>query len=103
LAKQLADRSEITSITILQDEACNMEKEPFKSYAADIPSVNIVMAPLGDEEMTADKLQELLGGDNSYEYIWDNASKAPKGSGKAVCDCAKTWGTKLLTYVSSAG
>mmetsp|Transcript_13065 Transcript_13065/g.17181 ORF Transcript_13065/g.17181 Transcript_13065/m.17181 type:complete len:259 (-) Transcript_13065:166-942(-) len=52
--------------------------------------------------MTAADLQSLLGG-QSFEYVWDNASKAPEGSGKAICDSAKNWGCKVFTYVSSAG
>jgi nucleoside-diphosphate-sugar epimerase len=53
--------------------------------------------------MTADSLQSILGEGASYEYVWDNASKGPEGAGKAICDCAKSWNTKLFTYVSSAG
>lgn len=103
LAKTLSSNSKITSITILQDEACNDAKEPFKSYASDIPDVKIVKANLADEDMTADDVKNLLGADASFEYVWDNASKAPVGSGKAICDAAKGWGCKLFTYVSSAG
>lgn len=41
---------------------------------------------------------------SSYPYTNpDNASKSPTGSGKAITDCAKEWGVKLLTFVSSAG
>mmetsp|Transcript_20889 Transcript_20889/g.31378 ORF Transcript_20889/g.31378 Transcript_20889/m.31378 type:complete len:403 (-) Transcript_20889:318-1526(-) len=103
LAKTLQGNSKITSITILQDEACNDEKEPFKSYSTDIPDVKIVKANLADESMTAESLQSILGSDATFEYVWDNASKKPEGAGKAICDCAKTWDTKLFTYVSSAG
>jgi nucleoside-diphosphate-sugar epimerase len=62
-----------------------------------------VKASLGDDAMTAESLQSLLGDDASFEYVWDNASKKPEGAGKAICDCAKSWGTKVFTYVSSAG
>lgn len=104
IAKKLQSNSKISSITILQDEACNDEKEPFKSYGSDLPDVRIVKAAIsGDESMTSESLQSLLGEGESYEYVWDNASKGPVGSGKAICDCAKKWGTKLFTYVSSAG
>lgn len=102
LAKTLSGNSKITSITILQDEACNDSKEPFKSYATDLADVKIVKANLADESMSAADLQSLLGGE-SFDYVWDNASKAPEGSGKAICDSAKDWGCKLFTYVSSAG
>jgi nucleoside-diphosphate-sugar epimerase len=102
LAKTLQNNSKITSITILQDEACNDDKEPFASYSTDIPDVNIIKANLADDSMTADSLQSILG-ETSYEYVWDNASKKPEGAGKAICDCAKSWNTKLFTYVSSAG
>lgn len=102
LAKKLKD-TKITSITILQDSACNEKKEPFKSYATDIPDVKIIKADLADESMTAESLQTILGEGSSFEYVWDNASKAPVGAGKAMCDLAKVWGTKLYTYVSSAG
>jgi nucleoside-diphosphate-sugar epimerase len=103
LAKKLSTNPEITSITILQDSACNDSKEPFKSYAFDLPDVKVIKAPLGDESMTASDLQGLLGTDASFTYVWDNASKGPVGAGKAICDCAKNWGSKLFTYVSSAG
>jgi len=102
LARTLGSNSKITSITILQDEACKDEKEPFKSYSTDIPNVKIIKANLADESMTAESLQSILG-DSSYEYVWDNASKKPEGAGKAICDCAKSWNTKVFTYVSSAG
>lgn len=102
LAKNLSSNSKITSITILQDAACNDSKEPFASYVSDIPHVKIVKADLADESMTAEDMQSLLGG-QSYEYVWDNASKDATGAGKAVVDCAKAWNSKLLTYVSSAG
>ncbi|KAL7542679.1 hypothetical protein ACHAXR_012205 [Thalassiosira sp. AJA248-18] len=101
LAKVLSSNSKITSITILQDEACSDSTEPFVSYASDIPDVKVVKANLADESMTAEDMQKLLGG--SYEYVWDNASKGAVGAGKAVVDCAKAWDSKLLTYVSSAG
>ena len=102
LAKNLASNSKITSITILQDSACNDSKEPFCAYATDIPDVKIVKADLADESMTAEDMQKLLGS-GSFEYVWDNSSKGAVGAGKAVVDCAKAWDSKLLTYVSSAG
>mmetsp|Transcript_8063 Transcript_8063/g.19503 ORF Transcript_8063/g.19503 Transcript_8063/m.19503 type:complete len:412 (-) Transcript_8063:1145-2380(-) len=103
LAKALADHEKITSITILQDDACNDEKEPFKSYASDLPDVKVVKAPLSsDDSMTSADVKSLLG-DATFEYIWDNCSKGAEGPGKAICDCAKDWDVKLLTYVSSAG
>ena len=93
----------ISSVTILQDDACKDESEPFASYGTDLPTVNVIKAPLSsDDSMTAESLQQVLGGE-SFDYVWDNASKGPVGSGKAVCDCCKEWDTKLLTYVSSAG
>lgn len=102
MAKKLSTNEKITSITILQDDACNDEKEPFKSYASDLPDVKIVKASLSDESMSADDLKTLLGGE-TFDYVWDNASKGPVGAGKAICDSAKDWGVKLFTYVSSAG
>jgi nucleoside-diphosphate-sugar epimerase len=103
LAKNLSANDKITSITILQDDACDDKKEPFKSYATDLPDVKVVKASLGDESMTAADLQSLLGEGSKFDYVWDNASKGPVGAGKAVADCAKDWGVKLFTYVSSAG
>ena len=104
LAKNLLGNDKITSITILQDEACKETAEPFKSYSSDLPSVTVIKAPLGnDDAMTSESLKSILG-DSSYEYIWDNASKgAAAGVGKAIIDSAVEWNTKLLTYVSSAG
>ena len=101
LAKNLSSNPKITSITILQDSACNDAKEPFASYSSDIPNVKVVKADLSDESITAGTVQKLLG--DSYDYVWDNASKGAVGGGKAVVDCAKEWNSKLLTYVSSAG
>lgn len=103
LAKKLSTNSKISSITILQDDACNDSKEPFKSYETDLPNVRVVKAGLSDESMTSKEMESLLGAGNSFEYVWDNASKGPVGAGKAICDCAKEWNTKIFTYVSSAG
>ena len=103
LAKVLERNEKVDSITILQDEACKEDSEPFKSYSTDLPSVKIVNAPLGDATMTAESVQSLLGDGASFDYVWDNASKDAEGAGKAVCDCAKSWNVKLLIYVSSAG
>lgn len=105
IAKKLAAGDKIDSITILQDKACNVETEPFRSYASDIPDVDVVYAELGDESLDASALQELLGGgDAKFEYIYDNFSKGPVGSSKALCDIAKGWDcVKLYTYISSAG
>lgn len=101
LAKALSGHPKITSVTILQDDACDFTKEPFASYASDIGDVRIVKASLGDATLTAADVKALLP--DSYDYIWDNASKSGEGAGKAVVDCAKDWNSKLLTYVSSAG
>jgi nucleoside-diphosphate-sugar epimerase len=103
LAKTLSSNDKITSITILQDDACSDDKEPFKSYASDLPDVKVVKTSLADESMTSAVLQSILGDGTKFEYVWDNASKGPIGSGKAICDCAKDWDVKLFTYVSSAG
>jgi len=103
LAKKLSSNTKITSITILQDDACKDTAEPFKSYSTDLPDVKVVKASLsGDEEMTAKSIQSALNGE-SFDYIWDNCSKGASGTGKAVVDCAKEWNCNLLTYVSSAG
>ncbi|KAL3925907.1 MAG: hypothetical protein SGILL_000084 [Bacillariaceae sp.] len=103
LAKKLATFDKIDTITILQDDACNDEKEPFCSYATDLPAeVTVVKASLGDESVDADTMQSWLGSDK-FEYIYDNNSKGPVGAGSAICDLAKNWGCKLFTYVSSAG
>jgi len=106
LAKNLvgSSSSDVTSITILQDDAANDAKEPFKSYG-ELPSdiVKVVKAPLSSG-MTKEELKEILGDDATFDYVWDNCSKKPEGAGKALCDLAKEeWGTKLFTYVSSAG
>lgn len=104
LAKNLSSNPKITSITILQDSACKDSKEPFCSYATDIPDVRVVKANLADESMTAADVQTLLGEGEAFEYVWDNASKGAEGTaGKAIIDSAKNWNSKLLTYVSSAG
>ena len=92
----------ITSIVILQDDACNDSKEPFKSYASDLPDVKVVKASLSDESMDVSDLQSILG-DAKFDYVWDNASKGSTGSGKAILDYAKKCDVNLFTYVSSAG
>ena len=92
----------ITSITILQDDACDDTKEPFASYPTDLPDVKVVKASLADESMDAATLQNILGG-ATFDYVWDNASKGPVGSGKAILDFAKQCNVNLFTYVSSAG
>ncbi len=106
LAKKLATSESITSITILQDDACKDGKEPFKSYGTDLPEcVTVIRAPLGDESLTAETMLGWLGGDDdvSFDYVYDNNSKGPEGAGKAICDLSKKWNVKLYTYVSSAG
>mmetsp|Transcript_9049 Transcript_9049/g.11118 ORF Transcript_9049/g.11118 Transcript_9049/m.11118 type:complete len:386 (-) Transcript_9049:73-1230(-) len=106
LAKTLSSHPKISSITILQDDACDKTKEPFKSYTADLPEVEIIDTNLGFEGMEPFQIQSILGGrDASFDYVWDNASKSAKdGScGKALCDAALSWQPKLFCYVSSAG
>lgn len=103
LAKNLSTNPKISSITILQDSAASMSKEPFASYSSDLPNVKIIMADLNNDSMTAEDMSSLLDG-TAYDYIWDNSSKGDVGAGKAVIDCAaKIWKSKLLAYVSSAG
>jgi nucleoside-diphosphate-sugar epimerase len=107
LAKTLQTNEKISSITILQDDACKDLQEPFKSYATDLPQVSVIKAPLSDDSLTASTLQELLGGESvRFDYVWDNASKSADGAGKASVDCVAAWGkdaVQLYTYVSSAG
>jgi len=104
LAKNLSSNPSVKSITILQDDACDDTKEPFKSYEStfDSDKVTVVKASLGDEGMSLDDLKGKLDPDG-FEYVFDNCSKGPVGAGKAVCDAVKEWGTKVFTYVSSAG
>jgi nucleoside-diphosphate-sugar epimerase len=102
LAKNLSTNPKIGSITILQDSACKMSKEPFVSYSSDLPNVKIIMADLANESMIAEDMSSLLDG-TAYDYVWDNCSKGDVGAAKAVIDCAKAWKSKLLVYVSSAG
>jgi nucleoside-diphosphate-sugar epimerase len=109
LSKILRDQYSdvVSSITILQDAAYKPGNEPFRSYAVDLPEVNVITAPLsGDDESstTSETLQQALGGDGvTFDYVWDNASKDDTGAGKALVDCAKSWNVQLLCYVSSAG
>lgn len=102
LAKNLSTNPKIGSVTILQDSAAKMSKEPFVSYSSDLPNVKVIMADLANESMTVEDMSSLLDG-TVYDYVWDNCSKGDVGAGKAVIDCAKTWTSKLLVYVSSAG
>mmetsp|Transcript_21546 Transcript_21546/g.32897 ORF Transcript_21546/g.32897 Transcript_21546/m.32897 type:complete len:393 (-) Transcript_21546:91-1269(-) len=105
LAKKLSSdsySSKVSSITILQDDSCNDGKEPFCSYVSDfgekVKVIKADMSSMGDLE----ELKSKLGGE-TFDYVFDNCSKKPEGAGKAVCDAAKEWGTKVFTYVSSAG
>lgn len=98
----MKEHPKIDSITILQDEGYDAEAEPFKSYGTDIPEVDFVRAPLGDDAISKETLKGILDG-KSYDYIWDNWSKKPEGASKALCEAAKDWDVKLFTYVSSAG
>ena len=105
LAKTLQGNPKISSITILQDDSCNDSKEPFKSYASDLPAgVQVIKAPLSSQDviMSPEQLQSYVDG-SKFDYVWDNASKNAEGLGKAVLECSKMWGVKLLVYVSSAG
>lgn len=101
LEGQYSDK--IDSITILQDDACKDDQEPFQSYSSDLPNVKVIKAPLGDESLDAASMQSLLGADARFDIVFDNASKKPEGAGKACADCAKNWGVDLYVYVSSAG
>jgi len=102
LAKVLSSDASVSSVTILQDDACKDASEPFASYASDLPDVTVVKAPLSsDEDMTADDINAALGG-KSFEYVFDNASKGPKGAGKAIADCSKAWGTKVRTILPAS-
>jgi len=105
LAKKLSTNDKIDSITILQDDVCDMKSEPFKSYASLPDDVTVVYAKLGDKSVDAKIMQRWLGGDDvKFQYIYDNYSKGPEGSSKSLLDCVNNWGDcKLYTYVSSAG
>jgi hypothetical protein len=97
----------IDKITILQDDECDMDQEPFKSYHTDFDGIEVNLLPIGSGADWIDKhfMQNMLGGKKEkYDYIFDNASKKPAGPYKALVDCAADWGTvKLYCYVSSAG
>jgi len=81
-------------ITILQDEACKMDKPPFSSYG-ELGNVNIVKAPLGDRSLGSSSLSD------GFTHVIDNWSKKPEDFEfvKSVV------GDKLDRYlfVSSAG
>lgn len=94
-------KDKIDSITLLQDDACNDEQEPFCSYKG-LEGVEVVYAPLGKDTVTVESL-ELLLGYKSFDYVFDNNSKKPEGPAKACADSAKQWNSKLYVYVSSAG
>mmetsp|Transcript_46143 Transcript_46143/g.111843 ORF Transcript_46143/g.111843 Transcript_46143/m.111843 type:complete len:368 (-) Transcript_46143:4293-5396(-) len=109
LAKVLQEnyKDKITNITILQDEDCDMEKEPFKSYGVDLEGVEVNYLPIGTGADWIDMhfMQNMLGGKRfSFEYVFDNASKKPVAEYKALVDCAAEWeNLKMYCYVSSAG
>lgn len=109
LAKVLQEnyKDKITNITILQDEECNMQKEPFKSYGKDLEGIEVNYLPIGTgaEWINKDFMQNMLGGKKfTFEYVFDNASKKPVAEYKALVDCAAEWeNLKMYCYVSSAG
>ena len=105
LAKVLEAHDKIENVTILQDDACDDEAEPFSLYVDDLPNVEVNYCDLSSAYVDKDMLQSIVGGrDAKFDYIWDNASKGPNnGVSKALCECAKKWDVKLYTYVSSAG
>lgn len=100
-------KDKIDKITILQDDDCDMDQEPFKSYHTDLEGIEVNSLPISSGGDFIDKyfMQNMLGGaKEKYEYIFDNASKKPTGAYKALVDCAADWGTlKMYCYVSSAG
>ncbi|GAX28460.1 hypothetical protein FisN_4Hh349 [Fistulifera solaris] len=103
LAQLLQDHPKITSVTILQDDACDDEAEPFCSYFPDLRGVTIMKAPLS-AECDRFQMQGMLGGrDARFDYVWDNNSKKPTGGALALLECAAAWNVTLYTYVSSAG
>ena len=90
-------------ITILQDSAANFDKEPFKSYERDLANCKVVTADLG-ANLSPDDLQQLLGDDVSFDFVFDNFSKGPEGTAQACADlAASSWKVQLYIYVSSAG
>lgn len=109
LAKVLQEnyKHKITNITILQDEDCDMEKEPFKSYGIDLEGIEVNYLPIGTGADWIDMhfMQNMLGGKRfTFEYVFDNASKKPAAEYKALVDCAAEWeNLKMYCYVSSAG
>lgn len=110
LAKVLTQKGNFDSITIVQDDACKKDKEPFRSYNDDLPSVKVIYAPIGDDTVmtSSDALKSIINA-GTYDYIWDNVSKnGNAGIGKALIDYIATTPQqqqqlKLLCYVSSAG
>lgn len=108
LAKVLLLDDKIDKITILQDDDCDMDVEPFKSYhTGDLEGVEINYLPMGPSSDWIDKdfMQNMLGGKKEkFDYVFDNSSKKPVGASKALVDCAAEWDTvKVYSYVSSAG
>ena len=109
LAKVLQEnyKDKISNITILQDEDCDMEKEPFKSYGVDLEGVEVNYLPIstGADWIDQHFMQNMLGGKRfTFEYVFDNASKKPEAEYKAIVDCAAEWeNLKLYCYISSAG
>ena len=92
LAKLLKSKDEINSITILQDSKCDMEKDPFKSYATELKDVKVILADMSsdnDNDNNDLDMEALLEGE-SYDYVWENSSKKPEGFGKTLCDFASS-------------
>ena len=100
-------KEKIDKITILQDDECDMEIEPFRSYGKDLEGVEVNYLPLGNGADWIDKdfMQNMLGGKKEkFDYVFDNSSKKPVGVSKALVDCAADWDNlKVYSYVSSAG
>lgn len=109
LAKVLKEEynEKIDKITILQDEDCDMEREPFRSYLEDLEGVEVNYLPIsnGADWIDMHFMQNMLGGSKEkFDYVFDNASKKPAGEYQALVDCAAAWDNlKMYCYVSSAG
>eukprot|EP00283_Hemiselmis_rufescens_P003368 CAMPEP_0173420062 /NCGR_PEP_ID=MMETSP1357-20121228/1690_1 /TAXON_ID=77926 /ORGANISM="Hemiselmis rufescens, Strain PCC563" /LENGTH=363 /DNA_ID=CAMNT_0014382809 /DNA_START=19 /DNA_END=1110 /DNA_ORIENTATION=- len=93
MAKQLKDKG--LDVTLMQDSAAKMDKNPFSSYG-DL-GVEVVTADLSNKE----EVQSKVAG-KSFTHVFDNFSKDVGTC--TLAETAKTsWGVKSYVYVSSGG
>merc|ERR1711871_340282 len=74
LLNEFQKMQNIASITLLQDDSCDMNKTPFSSYSEfdSNDNINIIKAPLSSHTLDSIKME------HGFTHIIDNWSKKPE-------------------------